>query len=114
MADIIDKANELTDLFIEESLKQQEASKRKVPVYVEGVEVECEECGDILSEFRAKNYGICVDCQEQIEQQEKKKKLLEEEIFYQKRMRREASLKGVSFGKQFNFGGRYGQYNGRP
>lgn len=76
MADIIDKANELADLFIEESLKQQEATKRKVPVYVEGMEVECEECGEVLSEFRAKNYGICVDCQEEIEQQERQRKLL--------------------------------------
>lgn len=31
-----------------------------------------------------------------------------------RQMRREASLRGISFGKQFNFGGKYGRYNGGP
>ena len=73
MSDIVDQATELTEMFREEALRKQKEKNKPARVYVEGQVYECEECGIELNEFRAINYGICVDCQEEIEYADKLK-----------------------------------------
>lgn len=67
MSDNVDEANELADLFIAESLKNHKPHSHPPAE-------ECIECGVELDDFRAR-YGICIDCQRQIERDEKLRKM---------------------------------------
>jgi len=69
MSDDADEAFELTEMYNAEALRKQQESRN---IYAESLE--CPECGIELSEHRMK-FGICVDCQTELERLEKLRKM---------------------------------------